>query len=135
MYDRPSYYSGYYLADIPGNINLHGTAPAEINHSSIVAHFGESGAWSLVYQIKKLLDRQRHFLKKDLKMDDMLFMSNRNLQSDFDGKLGELDVEAKRSLTTYAYNEIWLRNIKTRGRLQFRIVENSLNYVENSSQT
>ena len=56
MYDTPTYYAGYYLANIPGNLNLHGTAAAESNHASIVRHFGDSGAWDIVYHIKKLLE-------------------------------------------------------------------------------
>jgi hypothetical protein len=37
IYNNPSYYAGYYLKNIVGNLTLLGSVPAEINHSSICA--------------------------------------------------------------------------------------------------
>ena len=55
IYNKPSYYAGYYLGNIPGNLNIYGTAAAaESNHAAIVRHFGDSGAWNIVYHIRKL---------------------------------------------------------------------------------
>ena len=118
IYNRPSYYAGYYLTNIPGNLNIHGTASSESNHSSIVRHFGESGAWSLVYQIKKLLERQRYFMSQDLLSDDKLFISNQNFESNFDGEIYKHDIKAKAALSHYAYNNLWLVNLKRKDKLQ-----------------
>ena len=50
IYNKPSYYAGYYLTNIPGNLNIHGTAAAESNHATIVRHFVtvELGIWFII---------------------------------------------------------------------------------------
>ena len=57
IYNHPSYYAGYFLFNITGNLKCHGSAPAEQNHSSITAHFEESGAWTIKFQSNKLLEK------------------------------------------------------------------------------
>ena len=44
IYKRPQYYAGYYCRNIPGNLGMKGSVSAEVNHASIVSHFGDSGA-------------------------------------------------------------------------------------------
>ena len=117
IYNRPSYYAGYYLSNIPGTLNIHGSQSSESNHSSIVRHFGESGAWSIVYQLKKLLERQRYFMSQDLLNDDQIFVSNQNFDSDFDGDIYEHNIKAKASLSDFAYKILWLINLKRKDRL------------------
>ena len=47
IYKNPSYYVGYYLKNIVGNLTLLGSVSAEINHSSIRAYFGKGANWTL----------------------------------------------------------------------------------------
>ena len=42
FFDRPTYYAGYYVILIPGNLNSNGSVPSEANQPSIIAHFGGS---------------------------------------------------------------------------------------------
>ena len=75
IFDKPSYYAGYYVRRIPGNLNANGSAPYEANHSSITAHFGGSGAWSSMFHLHNLMERQQYLLNKDTTIADNLFLS------------------------------------------------------------
>ena len=65
IYDRPAYYAGYYGKRLPGNLNANGSAPSEANHSSITTHFGRSGAWTSIFHLHNLMERQQYLLNKD----------------------------------------------------------------------
>ena len=69
IYNRPQYYAGYYCRDVPGNLGIKGSVSAESNHASIVSHFGDSGAWSIVSHINKLMERQNYFILIDTKTE------------------------------------------------------------------
>ena len=129
IYNKASYYAGYFTNDIPGNLRLHGTSAAESNHAAIVRHFGESGAWSIVYHIKRLLERQRFYIKSDILKDDRLFMSYRSFESDFEGILAKHDANARKSLSHYAYHKLWLSTIKLSETLQYETDELSSFYT------
>ena len=120
IYNKPSYYAGYYLTNIPGNLNIHGTAAAESNHAAIVRHFGDSGAWNMVYHIKKLLERQQFYIKQDLLNSDRIFMASINHISDYDGSLSKHDESARKCLSHYAYTNLWIMVIRKSERLQFK---------------
>ena len=102
----------YYLCNITGNLNCHGSTPAEQYHFSITAHFGKSGAWTIIYQINKLMGRQNNFLSKDCTKSDSLFMLQYNFESDFDGDLRVQDTAARLCLSEYAYKNLWLKVLK-----------------------
>ena len=40
IYGNPQRFSGYILVEIEGNLQCHGSAHVEQNHSSIVSHLG-----------------------------------------------------------------------------------------------
>ena len=63
IYNRPSYYSGYYLRSIKGNMRYQGSTPAEINHSSNVAYFGNGNNWTVMKQINEMMKRQQNHEK------------------------------------------------------------------------
>ena len=41
IYNKPKYYSGYYVRTLLCNVKLKGSVPAEQNHSSTVANLGK----------------------------------------------------------------------------------------------
>ena len=69
IHNRPQYYAGYYCRNIPGNLGMKGSVSSEANHSSIISHFGDSGAWSIVYHINKLMEKQDYFIGMDTKKE------------------------------------------------------------------
>ena len=60
IYNKPSHFAGWFLKKIEGNLLLHGSVPAEQNHSSVAAHLGFGASWSVVEQVSKLLECQKH---------------------------------------------------------------------------
>ena len=112
IYDRPAYYAGYYVKRLPGNLNANGSAPSEANHSSITAHFGGSGAWTSIFHLHNLMERQQYLLNKDTTISDNLFTTQQNFESDFSGELRAHDEEAKKCLSAYAYKEYWIKTIQ-----------------------
>ena len=59
IYNHPFYYSGYYLRSIQGNMKYQGSTPAEINHSSNVAYFGNGNNWTVMKTINEMMKRQK----------------------------------------------------------------------------
>jgi hypothetical protein len=55
IYNNPSHFAGWFLKKIEGNLLLHGSVPAEQNHSSVAAHLGAGASWSIAEQVEKLL--------------------------------------------------------------------------------
>jgi hypothetical protein len=64
IYQDPSHYAGWFLKEIEGNVFLNGSVPAKQNHSSVAAHLGAGGSWSIVEQVFKLLSPQTHLSSK-----------------------------------------------------------------------
>ena len=64
IYQNPSYYAGYYLRNIDGNIWLLGSVSAEQNHSSIISYIGDGGNWSIMLHMSKLMSRHQDYVKK-----------------------------------------------------------------------
>ncbi len=58
IHKNPQRFSGYILENIEGNLQRHGSAHVEQNHSSIVSHLGCGASWNLEDQVHKLLQRQ-----------------------------------------------------------------------------
>ena len=126
IYNRASYYAGYYLCNITGNLNCHGSAPAEQNHSSVNAHFGESGAWTIIFQINKLMERQNYFINKDTTKHDNLFMIQHKYESEFNGDLSIQDTAARQSLSQYAYENLWLKVLKRKDKFQHKMMNDGI---------
>jgi hypothetical protein len=51
IHDSPQYYAGYYLQEMDGILGRNGSAPAEENHSSVVAYIAQGGVWCIAKQI------------------------------------------------------------------------------------
>ena len=68
-----TYYAGYYLRDIAGNMNLMGSTPAEQYHASITFHLGKGASWSLAEQIVQLFKRQQFDVKKKNLIVNIMF--------------------------------------------------------------
>jgi hypothetical protein len=73
VHNKPSYYAGYYLKNIVGNLTLRGSVPAEINYSSINRFFGKGANWTLSYQMMILIERQyTHYLSLRKEIDSYM---------------------------------------------------------------
>ena len=57
IYEKPSYYAGYYIRNIKGNMRMKGSIAAEINHSSIASQIGSIGSFPITEKIVKLMER------------------------------------------------------------------------------
>ena len=65
IYQKDSYYSGFYLWNITYNIRLNGSVSVEVNHSSVLSHLGTSGSWKITENRVKLMERQQdHYNQK-----------------------------------------------------------------------
>ena len=111
IYNRPQYYAGYYCRNIPGNLGIKGSVSSESNHSSIISHFGDSGAWSIVYHMNKLMQRQQYFSGVDTKRSDNLFMTHFNYVSEYNGDLRAHDNNVCQYLSNYAYENFWYKTL------------------------
>ena len=108
IYDNPTYYSGYVLRNIVGNLNVHGSTMAEINHSSVVAHLGPGGMMSIMDHVTKLLQRQQHLYNKERMVQIKGDVSRgRYKKSKFIGDIALEHIKAKKSLSTYAHTELF----------------------------
>jgi hypothetical protein len=74
IYNEPSHYAGWFLKNIEGNLLLDGSVPAEQNHSSVAAHLGRGGSWSVAEQVTKLLKRQTHISTKRRQIEQKAYV-------------------------------------------------------------
>jgi hypothetical protein len=120
IYDRPSYYAGYYVRQLQCNMLLVGSTLAESNHASITRHLGDCGVWTISYQISKLMERQHYYINLDRSVTDYLYVRQSCYQSKYKGDLGKHDMEEKKTLSAYAYKNYWLQAIKLSEQYQSR---------------
>jgi hypothetical protein len=118
IYKNPSYFAGWYLKKIVGNLFLHGSVPAEQNHSSVAAHLGRGASWSVVEQVSRLLSRQTHLTSKRRHKDSKAYVGSLKYKSRLQDQAALDDETAKKKLSEYAYNKLWLVENKTSSRLQ-----------------
>ena len=111
--DNPRYYSGCYLKKRVGNLDRNGSAPSEQNHSSTVAYLPTSGTGqSIMDHTCELVKRQQEHMKEKKKTDDILHCSVHNYRSKLIGQKGMDDTAARKSLSSYAYTELYQRAAK-----------------------
>ena len=79
----------------------------------------------MIYHIRKLLERQRYFVKQDTLNSDHIFMFNINHVSEYDGSLSKHYENARKCLSNYAYNNLWLMVIRKSERLQYKIISDT----------
>ena len=109
-------------------MNCHGSTPAEQNHPSVRAHFGESGAWTIIYQINKLMERHIYFINKDTTKRDHLFLTQHKYDSDFNGDLRTQDTAARVFLSEYAYKNLWLIALKNKDKFQHKMMNDCVTH-------
>ena len=130
IYNDPQYYSGYYLKTIRRNMNLRGNVGAEQNHSSLHAFLGGNMSSSVTFEVRGLLERDQQHYKEIRQNEVSVHLSSHNYDSDFIGQKGIEDREAKKVLSKFAYNELWLKSLKSSCYLQLKsdLVE-QVNYI------
>ena len=121
IYNNPSLFAGWYLRKIVGNLFLNGSAPAEQNHSSVVAHLGAGASWSVVEHVSKLLERQTVLTNKRRTKDSHAYVASLQYKSRLTFQAGDDDESAKKKLSQYAYDKLWLVEYKSSERLQFAV--------------
>jgi hypothetical protein len=119
IHKNPTHFVGWFLKTTECTIFLHGSVPADQNHSSVAAHLGSGASWSVVEQVSKLLDRQRHLTKKRGDKEGRAHVRSFNYKSNLQDQASLDDEMAKKQLSRYTYNKLWLVEYKTSCRLQF----------------
>ena len=106
--DNPSYCAGCYLKKIKGNLDLNGSAPAEQNHSSVIAFLGKGHSdWSIMAHTGALMKRQAEHSKQHKRQEDKLHAQSLKYKSKMVGQQGVDDQIAKKCLSMYAYKELY----------------------------
>jgi hypothetical protein len=119
IYNNPSQFAGYYLRGIEGNLLMNGDVAAEQNHSGVVAYLGQGASYSVAEQITHLLNRQKNLDKlRRQKEDDQNIHANRYESPYFLPGQKADDQEAKKTLSGYAWKELWSKTLKRSFRLQ-----------------
>ena len=107
IYNNPKRYSSYFLKKIEGNRLFKGSTPAEQNHSSNIARLGKGATWELAKQASELLQRDRDLSQQKANKDIEWFHGNEVFVSNDDD-----DIIARKLLSKYAYEELWLNVMK-----------------------
>ena len=117
--ENPSYFSMWFTRkNIYCNLNIKGSTFAEINHSSNVAHLGKGGTLEPSEHIQQLLDKNMHLSKVRHQEFNKYSVSVENFRSkcrdsgDYDSEMN-----AKRCLSKYAFNELFTKEFKMYKRL------------------
>jgi hypothetical protein len=109
IYGDYKYYGGFFLRQVLGNLGLLGSVPAEQNHASIVAHLGEGATWEIAQQIQHLMDRQKELTKQRTEKENSQFCSTIHYKSTRRGKERKDEEEAKKTLSSYAFQKLFIR--------------------------
>ena len=116
---NPSYYAGYFLRKIEGNLLMLGSVPAEENHASIIVFLGKGNSgWSVVYHLAALLNRQAEYSKVKKREEDRLHVSTLKYMIKEFGQAGLEDTLAKKSVSMFAYFTLYVNAAKTSLNLQ-----------------
>jgi hypothetical protein len=129
IYENYQYYAGYFLSGIQGNLGLLGSVPAEQNHASIVAHLGDGASWDIATQIQQLMNRQKELTKQRTEKENSLYCSSLHYKSSKNGQSARDDQEAKKILSNYAYQKIFLKSFQGARRLRHKYDSSGNCYV------
>lgn len=108
IYSNPKYYAGWYLRLMEENLFLNGSVPAEQNHSSITAHLGKGASWGIAEHIKHLIVRQRDLTTQRRSREASRCLSTNKYKSDFREQKQRDDELAIRSLSKWAYENLFV---------------------------
>ena len=123
IYSDPSHFAGWFLKNIEGNLFLNGSVPAEQNHASVSAHLGAGASWSVVEQVSKLMSRQTHLTSKRRQKETKAYVASLKYKSKLRDQDALDDETAKKRLSQYAYNKLFLFAYKGSSHLQFEVHE------------
>jgi hydrogenase maturation factor len=93
---------------------LNGSAPAEQNHSSVVAHLGKGANWGVAEHLSHMLQRKIHLTRLCQEKGNSQFVLTHRYKS----KLGINDETAKKSLSTFAYDQLFTQEFHKSKKLQ-----------------
>jgi hypothetical protein len=110
IYKNPEYYSGHTLRQIDGNLLMMGDAPAEQNHSSVAAHLGQGANWLVSEHVRQLIERQNTLEKTIHYQDNKLYTSSLSFRSQLVGSGKKDEEQAKKHLTIFAFNKLFIRS-------------------------
>ena len=119
IHENPHYYAGWYLRKIPGNLMVNGSVAAEQNHASVVAHLGKGANWGVAEHISHMLKRQIHLTTLRRQKENSRFVLTHRYKS----KLGMEDQTAKKSLSAFAYDNLFTTDLRRSKRLQHLSLE------------
>ena len=120
IYRRAGYFSCWKLRTIEGNLFCKGSVTAEQNHASVVAHLGQGGNLSIAEHITALTQRQCHLNQLRQKKENEKRLLRAKASSARAGQMGINDVEAKKTLSSYAWT---LYYKETQTELQYLVNE------------
>jgi hypothetical protein len=124
IYGNPSHFAGWYLKTIEENLLLNGSLPAEQNHASVAAHLGASASWSIVEQATMLLLWQTHLTAKRQEKNTQAFVGSKNYKSRLQDQAASDNEAAKKQLSHYAWDKLFLVEYKNSCRLRYVAHEN-----------
>ena len=138
IYANPSYYCGYVIRGLLGNLRSQGSVSSEQNHASIIAYAGNGNAgWSIMTHISQLMKRAQDHAKKRKQLDNRACVLSHKYSSIHDGQLGIDDALAKKNLSPYAYKQLYLpatqRSLFLQSKVEFVVDVNSLKEVRTVS--
>ena len=107
IYNNPSYYAGWKLREIKGNLGIQGSVAAEQNHASVVAFLGKGASWCISRQVSKLIQRNLQQEKERHKIASSYRVQVDAYTSDFHGDFAKIDERAKTILSRYAYDKLF----------------------------
>ena len=114
IHNNPSYYAGWWLSEIEGNLKLRGSVPAEQNHSSITAWFGKGANWQIAEQVKQLISRQRS-MTADRRAQEAAWVQQFTVyRSPLGGPEGVEEQLAMKTLSKWAFKNLYLVEKKRR---------------------
>jgi hypothetical protein len=105
-------------------MELKGYVPTEENHSSICAHLGKGANWLVVEHCSQLVTQQAHLACKFWEIDNCLNICI--YKSSLDGQEKKDDELAKKSLSDWAYTEIFEKNLKNAQKLKKNVISSIL---------
>ena len=112
IFNNHQCFGGYFLRQIPGNLRMMGDAPAEQNHASVAAHLGQGANWTISEHVRQLIERQNTLEKSFHHQDNKLYTSSLNFRSERIGIEKKNEEEAKRNLTSYSFQKLFLRSVE-----------------------
>jgi hypothetical protein len=86
-----------------------GDAPAEQNHASVAAHLGDGASWSIPEHVQQLIERQNTLEKQLAHRDNKLYTSTLMYRSKLIGVEKKNEEIAKKHLTSYAFEHLFVR--------------------------